>query len=226
MNRHAIVLLIGTLLWLGGPAASVAGLPVHEGWAGCSHDTVGLDPSTWNTSRGTFFGRALGQTFLALDTLITRITVWRPPNQINAVGTRLFVTTVDTARMPPRPVTNAILQDGPTVFVRDSDTPGQLIRMDYVIDPPLVLPRPSLYAFFLQREGCDAGETIITADGTNPYPHGIYWLTGRTIFLPCGLRSVDGGSDNTDLIFEIEFCKPDVTAVRARSWGELKLLYK
>jgi hypothetical protein len=186
-------------------------------------DTVGLDPSIWNTGRGTFFGRALGQTFLAVDTVITRITVWRPPNIIDVVGAHLIVTTVDPNQ---RPVTQEVLLDGPTVRVRDSDPPGQLIRLDFVIEPPLVLPRPGLYAFFLQREDCDSGETRLVASTSNPYPYGIYWLTGRTIFLPCGLRSVDGGEDYTDLIFEIEYCKPDVTAVRARSWGELKMLYR
>jgi hypothetical protein len=227
MILRGIVLLCATqLLWFGGPAASVASPQVHPAGAGCLADTAGLDPSIWNTSRGTFFGRALGQTFLAPDTVITRITVWRPPNQINAVGTRLFVTTVDTAQTPPRPVTQGILQDGPTVFIRDSDPPGQLIRMDFVIEPPLVLQGPGLHAFFLQREGCDAGETIITANDADPYPNGIYWLTGRTIFGPCALRSVTSGEDHTDLIFEIEYCKTDVTPVRARSWGELKLLYR
>ena len=202
----------------------MASPPVHPAGAGCMADTVGLDPSIWNTGRGTFFGRALGQTFRAEDAVITRITVWRPPNIIDVVGAHLFVTTVDTATR--RPVTQGILQDGPTVVVRDSDPPGQLIRMDFLIEPPLVLPRLGIYAFFLQREACDSGETRIAASSNNPYPYGIYWITGRTIFGPCALRSVDGGSDNTDLIFEIEYCKTDVTAVRARSWGELKMLYR
>lgn len=222
MSLQGILMLCATqLLWLGGPAASHASPPA----ATCLSDTVGLDPSIWNTGRGTFFGRALGQTFLAEDTVITRITVWRPPNIIDVVGAHLFVTTVDF-QTPPRPFTQGILQDGPTVVVRDSDPPGQLIRMDFVIEPPLALPAPGTYAFLLQREGCDSGETRIAASSNNPYPYGIYWITGRTIFGPCALRSVDGGSDNTDLIFEIEFCKPDVTPVRARTWGELKLLYR
>ena len=225
MIQLAVILLCATqLLWLGGPATSVAGPPAHPAGAGCIADTVGLDPSIWNTGRGTFFGRALGQTFLAEDTVITRITVWRPPNIIDVVGAHLFITTVDTATQ--RPVTQGILQNGPTVVVRDSDPPGQLIRMDFVIEPPLLLPGLGLYAFFLQREGCDSGETRLIASTSDPYAQGIYWLTGRTIFGPCALRSVTSGENNTDLIFEIEYCKTDLTAVRARSWGELKLLYR
>ncbi|TMQ50989.1 MAG: hypothetical protein E6K72_10960 [Candidatus Eisenbacteria bacterium] len=227
MKRWAAVLVAAIQVTpIGGLAAPLTSPPGRWTVTACVPDTVGLDSSIWNTGRGTFFGRALGQTFLAFDTVITRITVWRTPNNINAVGTHLFVTTVDAAQQPPRPMTQGILQDGPTVFIRDSDPPGQLVRMDFIIEPPLALPRPGLYAFFLQREGCDIGETRLTASTDNPYPYGIYWITGRTAGGPCALRSVGGGEDYTDLIFEIEFCRTDATPVRGRTWGELKLLYR
>jgi len=192
----------------------------------CVPDTVGLGLSWANSSRATFLGKALGQTFLAPDTVITRITVWRWRNDIDAVGTRLFVTEVDTSRTPPRPNTGAILLNGPIVFVRDSDPPGDFLEMSFALDPPLALPRPGIYAFFLQREGCDGGETVIAANALNPYPHGSYWITGRITALSCALRAVDGGEDNLDLLFEIEFCSTRVTPVRARTWGELKLRYR
>jgi hypothetical protein len=186
-----------------------------------------LPLSIANTARGTLSGDALGQTFRAVDTLITRITVWRPANDIDAVGTHLFVTTVETADAPPRPITQGILQDGPSVFVRDdSGNLGQPIRMDFVIDPPLALPRPGIYAFFLRRDGCDLGETRIVASTANPYPDGIYWVTGTVAFLPCYLRSVVGGGDNDDLIFEIEFCKDATTPTSRPTWGQLKLHYR
>ena len=226
IRRAAVLLGAAQLLWLGGLATCLASPPVHLAGTGCVADTIGLDPSIWTTGRGTFLGRALGQTFLAVDTVITRITVWRPPNIIDVVGAHLFVTTVDTTRVPPRPVTQGILQDGPTVTIRDSDPPGQLIRMDFVIEPPLKLPRPGLYAFFIQREGCDAGETRLIASDANPYPYGIYWITGRVISPPCALAPVDGGEDYTDLIFQIEFCDTHATPVRARTWGEVKQLYR
>ena len=223
MIRPAIFLLAAAV---GGLAAPLASPPDRWMVTACVPDTVGLDSSIWNTGRGTFFGKALGQTFLAVDTVITRITVWRPPNIIDVVGAHLFVTTVDATQQPPSPVTQAIIQDGPTVVVRDSDPPGQLIRVDFIIEPPLGLPRPGLYAFFIQREGCDIGETRLAASTDNPYPYGIYWITGRTAGGPCLLRSVGGGEDFTDLIFEIEFCNTHATPVRGRTWGELKLLYR
>jgi len=193
--------------------------------ADCVPKTVGLDPSTWNSSRGTILGKALGQTFLAVDTLIARITVWRPPNWVDAVGTHLFITAVDTTRTPPEPNTAAILQNGPTVFVRNSEPPGQLIRMDFIIDPPLRLPAPGIYAFFLQREGCDDGETIIIGREPGVYPYGTFWWTGRTSFLPCFLRQVTNWED-IDLIFEIEYCQSAATPIRPNTWGRIKAIYR
>ena len=185
------------------------------------NDTIG-----WNTSRGTFLGEAVGQTFYAFDTLVTRITVWRPPNSLTWTYNRLFVTTVDSTVFHPRePNTWNILQNGPTVFVRDSDPPGLPIRMDYILDPPLALPGPGTYAFFIQREGCDAGQTIIIGKEPGTYPHGDVWYTGRTTTLPCALMPA-WGWENADLCFEMEFCRTATTPVHRESWGRLKVIYR
>lgn len=191
----------------------------------CVPATIGLSPGIWNTSAGTYLGSAIGQTFLATDTLLIRVTVWRPPNDIDAVGTTLFITEVDSSFSPARPNTGAKLRMGPTVFVRDSDPSGQLIRMDFVLDPPLVLPSAGLYAFFLQREGCDGGVTNIVATQPGAYPGGIFWHSPRTSGGPCYLRPVSGWAD-ADLIFEIEFCRDALTPVVRESWGRLKVTYR
>ena len=190
-------------------------------------DTIGLDPQIWNTSRGTFLGRALGQTFFAPETLISRLTVWRPPGDRSVLGVHLYITAVDTTRVPPRPVAQNLLLDGPTLYVYDSDPPGQLVELSFRLDPPLALPRPGVYAFFLQAGDCNQGEFLIIASEANPYADGIYWISGRVTQPPCHLRAVDGGSDNTDLLFEIEFCKRDVaTPIRTSTWGKIKIRYR
>jgi len=219
-----LVFIVAALLWaaavLTGPrpvAAQTVCVPVH----------AGIDTSLWNTSRGDILGEALGQTFLAMDTIITRLTVWRAPGNRSVFGAHLWITEVDSTRTPPRPISASILLDGPTVYVYDSDPPGQLIEMTFVIDPPLHLPRPGLYAFFIQEPNCNQGESFrIAASNQNPYLHGIYWLTGRVSY-PCHLRAVVAGGDLTDLIFDIEFCRPDVTTpVRRSTWGQVKTLYR
>jgi hypothetical protein len=185
---------------------------------------VRLDLSIWNTSRPADLGRSIAQTFLAEDTLITGITVWLPPDHPTAFGAHLYVTDVDETN--GRPNTDQILLDGPTVHVNNDVPPGQFIEMPFVLDPPLALPRPGMYAFFLRTEFCSPASWSIVASNANPYPYGLYWLTGRVDNPPCHLRPVAGGENNTDLLFDIEFCTTRVPAARAGTWGELKVLYR
>lgn len=191
----------------------------------CEASHVRLEPATSNTFRGTFLGRAVGQSFFAPETLISSLTVWRPPIP-NVLGVHLFITEVDTQWTPPRPLANPPFFSGPTVYRYDSDPPGQLVEMRFVLDPPLALPRPGLYAFFLQAAGCNIGEINFIANDTNPYPHGLYWLTARVESPPCYLRGVSGGEDGTDILFDIEFCRPATTPVLRETWGKLKLIYR
>src|SRR5437762_2345037 len=83
-----------------GAASLPASLALPPGGVGsaaadCSPVTVGIDTSLWNGhSRATALGAAEGQTFLARDTLISRLTVWRTPLNVNGWGCHLFITTV------------------------------------------------------------------------------------------------------------------------------------
>ena len=217
-----------TLVFVGARGTLARAAPTgSHAVTGCTPDTLGLDPAIWDVFRGTFLGHAVGQTFLARDTLITRLTVWRPANLPNVLGMHLFITAVDTTLNPPRPDTHQILLDGPTLHVTDSDPPGQLVEVPFELNPPLALPRPGYYAFFLQTEGCDAGEFDLIASDRNPYPFGIYWITGRSgQFGSCDLAGIAGGGDNDDLIFRIEFCRSGITPVRSSTWGRLKAIYR
>ena len=101
------------------------------------------------------------------------------------------------------------------------------MEVPFILDPPLALPSRGYYAFFLQEEGCIGGEFRLIASDRNPYPFGIYWLTGRAgQFTTCRLAAVEGGADNDDLIFRIEFCRNPITAVRSTTWGRLKAIYR
>ena len=209
-HRHVHRILTHVLLW------GAAGMLLGARAPACASEicpTVvdGLDPAIWNSSASPFFGRALGQTFLARDTLITRLTLWRPAPNLSVVGAHLFITTVDTTRTPPRPLTQDILLDGPTLRVYASSPPGQLIEMPFVIDPPLALPRPGLYAFFLQAEDCNPGSvwSFIT-NNLDPYPDGMAWITNRAVFLDtCFLARSDGYIANEDYVFQLEYQRPE-----------------
>src|SRR5438128_1888086 len=145
MWSHSSIVGVAALLaatLAGGAGGDPVCIPMH----------AGIDPAIWDVSRGPIGGDALGQVFRAEDTLITKLTVWRRPNNRSVIGAHLYITAVDTTWTPPIPVTSQILLDGPTLHIYDSDPPGQLIEMPFAIDPPLRLPHPGLYAFFLQPE--------------------------------------------------------------------------
>lgn len=214
-----LVALTALLAALGPPAAAADGA--------CSPDSIRLDPLLWNGSGGTHLGNVLGQTFWASDTVLRRITVWRTPNDYDGIATRIFIVHVDTTKTPPRPDNSRILQSGPEVLVPDSDPPGQLIEVPFVFDPPVSLPHRGLWAFMLQRSGCDVGLSIFAMRFDNAYPIGMHWLSSRTDGLPCFLRAVNPWEDNgIDILFELEFCSTGVTPTANRSWGQVRAIYR
>ena len=133
---------------------------------------------------------------------------------------------VDTTQNPPRPKTDEILLEGPTVHIYDSDPPGQLIPVSFLLDPPLAFPSRGLYAFFLQPENCaDGVPWVIIAREDNPYAPGQCWLTPRT-FGECVLRQTYVNEPLVDLLFRAEYCVPDDTPTVPSSWGRVKVLYR
>lgn len=189
----------------------------------CTPIQVAVDTVGWDGSAGTFLGRAVGQSFYAPATVLRKLTLWRPA-YVNGAGAHLFITEVDSSRTPPRPNTRAILHDGLTVHVSDSDPPGRLVEMPFVFDPPLQLPRPGMYAWFIQKEFCDAGEIRFIAQTDDPYSNGSSWLTGRALS-SCFLAPVTEGLETVDYAFRLEFCD-SVTPVRSHTWGQLKIHYR
>ena len=189
--------------------------------ADCVADSISLAPDSWNVSAEPFPSGAVGQTFYARETLLSKLTVWRPPGNVSSASAQLFITAVDSVNWnPPRPDTHSILLYGPSVRVDDSTPPGGLIEMAFVIDPPLALPRPGYYAWLLKPE---VSVWDLVANDTNPYPSGMYWQTARS---SGGLPPVEGGDDRLDLLFRIEFCAAGATPARSPTWGDLKLLYR
>jgi hypothetical protein len=155
-----------------------------------------------------------------------KVTVWRPPNDRSAIGAHLWVVRVDSSFVLPRPDVSKVLLDGPTVTVYDSNPPGQIIEMPFVIDPPLVLPGRGQYAWLLQPAGCWQGEAWeIAADYNNPYSDGVYWQSGR-VQGSCYLRGFDVWEDSTDLLFKVDFCVDQTTPTLKKSWGALKVIYR
>ncbi len=201
---------------LGGARAMCGPVP-------CAPVTIGLDTSQANTSGGYFLGEAPGQTFLARDTLIHSLTVWRVASQYYSLyGMHLYITETDSTGTP---LVNRVVQDGPVVFNPYGDgihpTPFQ-----WVFDPPVALPRTGRYAFFLEIYPCQIYYFDVLGreeGGEDLYPDGHYWSTTRSgLCLPeAPVSSYPTG----DMIFQIEFCDSS-TPVRPMTWGRLKMMYR
>ena len=209
--------LLGTaLLTLGGTPAFCAAPP-------CALDTVGLEISLANSSGGAFLGEAPGQTFMARDTLLRSLTVWRVAVQdTNLFGMRLYITETDSAGMP---LTDRVVLDGPTIYNPYGDGVHP-IPFEWVFDPPVALPRAGRYAFFLRMTPCVLGYfDVLGRESTEDlYPEGHYWRTARSF--GCVLLPRPSANPLADMIFRMEFCSAAVVPVLHRTWGGIKVIYR
>lgn len=184
----------------------------------CQPVAVGLDTSCANASVTAFLGRAVGQTFLARDTLISKVTVWRIAEQPrNGIGLKLFILRTDSLGAPD---VYSVLLDGPTLINTSGDS-IHAVRFDYVFDPPFALPAPGLYAFVIQGRPCDPSWNL-EANVNDDYADGSYWSFGRS---DCALRPFPQNHPEADMVFTVEFCSAP-TPIKRSTWGELKTRYR
>lgn len=209
----ALVILIAmpTFGWWNGPARA----------APCSEAFVGLDSTHAQTLDEAFLGRAIGQVFYAPNTIIQSISVWRPALQNSYYPyVILYVTAADSTGLPTHPV----LQIGPVVLPEQYDDGIHPVRINFILDPALVLPRKGLYFFAVKDYYCDDAIAVL-ADSTNGYPEGRAWKTSP-IWDCSTVGPAQARPPMIDLIFKVVFCSDTTTAARRTSWGQLKLRYR
>ncbi len=189
--------------------------------ASCSPESVGVDTSLATAEGDLIWGKAWGQTFVAKDTLIQSVSVWRIPSEHNdPSGMKFWITEVDSSGTPH---THLVVHEGPTISVVSPDSTHPT-KIEYVFDPPISLPRPSQYCFWVQ-EVC-TGYVDLLIDGVgSAYPGGSLWQTSRSDFDGCILRDYPRSIAFEDLVFTLIFCDTP-TPTRRMTWGELKLRYR
>lgn len=209
---------------LAGLAISGASEP-RSGVAGtCPSDTIGTDLASANLIMSAFFGRAWNQAFVAEDTLVSAITVWRAAlPETSFQGMHLFITGVDPLHQD-RPVVDPVLFDGPVLIVPSTDHVNPE-RVRFELDPPFPLPHKGKFSFAVKDNYRDYHVSLL-ADTTNPYPEGELWKS----FANNDCSGL-GGADMAmpilwDLIFEVEFCRPELVPTRQQTWGEVKSIYR
>ena len=186
----------------------------------CSPESILVDTSLSTGSGDLIWGKAWGQTFVAKDTLIQSAVVWRiPPEHNDPSGMKFWITEVDSSGEPH---THLVVYEGPTISVVSADS-TRPTKIEYVFDPPISLPRPSQYCFWVQ-EVC-TGYVDLLIDGLNGYPGGWLWQTFRSDFDGCILRDYPQSFGGADLVFTLVFCDTP-TPTRRATWGELKVRYR
>jgi hypothetical protein len=194
-------------------------------WGGeCSVHEIGIPPDSANTV-STIVHRGIGQTFLAADTLITSLTVWRVASEDSnwTIGLLPYFMATDSTGMPD---INRILYVGPTMTILSGDGIHP-IEFKWTFDPPIALPGPGKYAFFLFQDPCAVYFDILAHAGNGAtYPGGELWYTDLNPGGGCSPVPYEYPLGDADIIFLMEFCDTSTTPVRSNTWGELKVRYR
>ncbi len=188
--------------------------------APCQANVVGVDSTAGTVSGELILGMAWGQTFVAKDTLLQSVRVWRIPLEAaDPSGLKFWITEVDSTG---RPHTHLVVYEGPTISVVSADT-SHATPIIYSFDPPVRLPRLGPYCFWIQ-EVC-TGYADLLIDPHDDYSGGSLWNTFRSDFEGCILRDGPRSLLGEDLAFRLEFCDV-VTPVRRSSWAQVKAIYR
>jgi hypothetical protein len=216
--RPLSIWLLVAGLWLGAsPSASseVCDVPA----------AIGIDPARADTDVFVYLCRGYGQVFLAADTLIQSISIWRPGGYtVDGRPRLLFITETvvnprDSRVIPD--VHRVLLNAGLVVnLLGDGIHPAEY---RWVFDPPFALPHRG--KFFFDILASEGSSWLIPAVTSNPYPDGQAFWTGPALYCTPGFPDVNS-PPNVDLAFEVRFCTNPVTPTRQEPWGRLKVLYR
>lgn len=169
----------------------------------CSTYSIGLDTTYATTWDGPYGGRADGEVFLARDTLIRSITVWRPvPPDTNRFGMKLWIVRADSTGQPNMA---GILLSGPTLLIPAGDNVHP-VEYTWTFDPPFALPSRGYFWFGVQPDPCEGFFNLLFND-QNAFKDGDNWRS-RRVFPgdPCHLVRYPDHFADWDLIFRMEFC--------------------
>jgi len=185
----------------------------------CFPDTIGIDTTVAKFAEYTNLGEAVGQTFVATDTLVTSITVYRSAAiTYDEWGFQLFVLAADTSGTPDA---SDVILTGPVVYNVSGDgvhpTP-----FTFQFSPPLALPHRGIYEFAIEPYPC-GGAIRYLRTLTDQYPIGKMWFHGREFH--CRPQVGPASNPSEDMIFRIVFCGNGLRAVQS-SWGNVKAIYR
>ena len=189
----------------------------------CVPARIVVDTTLADTALNVIDGEGFGETVLVADTVVTAITFWlRSRPLVLNYSAIIYVTSVDSTGRPSNASLlyvsdrqNGII-GGPTTFY---------VPVTVRPNPPLLLPGPGQYYFNLSEASCQ-GHFLIAVDSTNSYAAGHVWGSGTTLCLDNGPGGPSQPRPKLDLVMDIEFCDTHSTPKLARTWGQLKEVYR
>ena len=187
----------------------------------CDLIAAGNDSAYWNNGTGPSLGKAIGQAFYAPESLLISITVWSPRSVY--LGVHLYICDTDASG---RPIVSPPILDGPSLTAPSPLDSGQIATLQWVFDPPLILPHRGLFVMFFKSSPCTQGEPWRLLEDRNAhYVYGSYWATNRSLSADCPIFAPHVFPE-TDLVFRNEYCVDATTQVLRGTWGRLKILYR
>jgi hypothetical protein len=186
----------------------------------CGTTVLEIDTTGATRSVAAIWGQGPGQTFVAEDTLISAITVWRRANQgTNRSDMKLWIVEVDSTG---RPQDRRVVYEGPILRVMFGDG-VHAVEIRYDLDPPAVLPYRGKFGFFIQHQ-CEYLFDLLIRDDV--YAGGELWRSEIAIYHGCELRGIFDHFDEFNLACKIEYCSDATTPITSGSWGRLKVRYR
>ncbi len=168
----------------------------------CYPVAIGVQPTLADTVVSPFSCRGWGQEFVAADTLIHSISVWRLAQPAYSDTPRqLFI----TDPFDPLVVGDVIplLLTGSVLVIPNGDGVHP-VEYRWTFDPPFALPRRGKFFFEIMADNWTV--CPVAADSTNPYPDGVTWETSPVWDCSRPGPPFDIEHPTWDLAFEVQFC--------------------
>jgi hypothetical protein len=189
--------------------------------ADCPTQSVDVDPSLATAREIAFLGEDFGETFVARDSFLVRVTLWQPAGTDTfPVPITFLLFDTDAAGTPLR---STALLVGPTVTIPVGNSAGP-VAVSFELSPAFRLPHlGSFQAAF--RAPCESGLWLLECGG-NPFAEGSFqWNRAAR----CPPWSQVTAYPTVDLAFSAELCDHDpssTTPAAGTSWGQLRAIYR
>jgi len=188
--------------------------------ADCPTQAVTVDPALATSRDVAVLGEDFGETFVARDSFLVRVTLWQPAGT-DSVPVPITLLIYDTDA-DGRPMHSPLFV-GPTVTIPQGNSAGP-VAVTFDLLPALRLPHlGSIQAAF--RAPCGDRLWLLQC-GSDPFPDGSFqWNRGAW----CPPWSQVSAYPTVDLAFSAELCDhdPSTTTPAARtSWGQLRAIYR